>query len=178
MAGFGKRDFVYDATNDHYVCPAGKHLAYRMTSEEKGQQTRVYWTNGCETCPLKRDCTTGKERRVRRWEREEVVERVQARLDSRPSIMRVRRETVEHTFGTLKAWMGAAHFRMKTLKHVATEMALHVLAYNIKRVLAIVGIKKLLEAIAGFLWRLFGCQIARRGKKPIQRSQAVGRMPV
>ena len=121
---------------------------------------RVYWTNICEACPLKHDRTTGKERRVRRWVREDVLERVQARLDSRPGMMRVRRETIEHTFGTLKAWMGATHFKMKTLKHVATEMALHVLAYNIKRVLAIVGIEKLVEAIAAFLSRLLGLLVA------------------
>ena len=125
-----------------------------MTRDEDGQVIHVYWTNACETCPLKRDCTTGKERRVRRWEREDVLERVQARLDSSPGAMQVRRETVEHPFGTLKAWMGATHFKMKTLKHVATEMALHVLAYNIKRVLAIVGVAELLKAIAANLLRL------------------------
>ncbi|MEQ1718595.1 MAG: transposase, partial [Hyphomicrobium sp.] len=157
---FDKRDFVYNPAKDHYVCPAGQHLIHRATSEEKGQSIRVYWTTVCETCPLKRDCTTGKERRIRRWEREDVLERVQARLDSSPGMMRVRRETIEHTFGTLKAWMGATHFKMKTLKHVATEMALHVLAYNIKRVLAIVGIEKLLEAIAAFLSWLLGPQVA------------------
>ena len=108
---------------------------------------RVYWTNICEACPLKRDCTTGKERRVRRWVREDVLERVQARLDSRPGMMRVRRETIEHTFGTLKAWMGATHFLTKTLPRVSTEMSLHVLAYNLKRTMEIVGIQPLMEAI-------------------------------
>ena len=100
---FDKRDFAYDPAKDYYVCPAGNHLTHRMTSEEKGQQIRVYWTNVCETCPLKRDCTTGKERRVRRWEREDVLERMQARLDSKSGQMQVRRETVEHPFGTIKA---------------------------------------------------------------------------
>jgi transposase len=159
---FDKRDFVYDVAKDHYVCPAGKQLSRRMTREEDGQVLHIYWTNVCEACSLKRDCTTGKERRVRRWDREDVLERVQARLDRNPGAMQVRRETVEHPFGTLKAWMGATHFRMKTLRHVATEMALHVLAYNIKRVLAIVGVAELLKAIAALLLWFAGQKAASR----------------
>ena len=129
----------------------------------------VYWADTCANCPLKRDCTTGKERRVRRWEKEDVLERAQARLDGFPGAMRQRRETAEHPFGTLKAWMGATHFKMKTLKHVATEMALHVLAYNIKRVIAILGAPKLIEAICAFIsllaaaiWRGWACWRAQR----------------
>jgi transposase len=159
---FDKRDFTYDPSKDHYVCPAGKHLTYHMTTEEKGQQMRSYWTNVCATCPLKRDCTTGKERRIKRWEREDVLDRMQARLDEKPGQMQVRRETVEHPFGTLKAWMGATHFKMKSLKHVATEMALHVLAYNIKRVLAIIGVKDLLTAISALLLLFAGLRTAFR----------------
>jgi hypothetical protein len=100
---------------------------------------------------LKADCTTGKERRVRRWEREDVLKRAQARLDVNPRAMQLRRETVEHPFGTIKAWMGATHFRMRTLQHVATEMALRVLAYNVKRVIAILGVPALVKAITAFL---------------------------
>ena len=106
-----------------------------------------YWTSACKTCPIKDQCTTGPERRVKRWEHEAVLERVQARLDRNPDKMRLRRETVEHPFGTIKAWMGATHFKMKTLKHVATEMALHVLAYNMKRLMAIIGVSGLIAAI-------------------------------
>ena len=116
---FDKDDFIYDSAHDCYVCPAGEHLTYRMSREEGGRVIRTYWTNVCEVCPLKSDCTTGKERRVRRWEHEDVLERVQARLDSNPDAMQQRSETVEHPFGTIKAWMGATHFKMKTLKHVA-----------------------------------------------------------
>ena len=144
---FGKDDFVYDPQQDHYLCPAGQRLTYRMSRDEDGRNIRFYWTNACGVCPLKSDCTTAKERRVRRWEREEVLERVQARLDRRSDAMIVRRSTVEHPFGSIKAWMGATHFRMKTLKHVATEMALHVLAYNLKRVMAILGVRELLRAM-------------------------------
>jgi hypothetical protein len=118
-----------------------------MSREEDGRNIRFYWTNTCEACLLKSGCTTAKERRVRRWERENVLERVQARLDRRSDAMIVRRSTVEHPFGSIKAWMGATHFRMKTLKHVATEMALHVLAYNLKRVMAILGVRELLRAM-------------------------------
>jgi transposase len=105
-------------------------------------------TDACRTCPIKAQCTTGKERRITRWEHEEVVEAVQQRLDKNPDAMRQRRETVEHPFGTLKMRMGATHFLMKTLPKVAGEMALHVLAYNLTRVMNIVGIKPLMAAIA------------------------------
>jgi transposase len=148
---FDKDDFIYDPENDHYACPAGQRLMRRMTSDDKGRAIHVYWTSVCGDCPLKSDCTTGKERRVRRWEHEDVLDRAQARLDSFPGAMQQRRETVEHPFGTIKAWMGATHFKMKTLAHVATEMALHVLAYNIKRVIAILGVAELIEAIVAFL---------------------------
>jgi hypothetical protein len=151
---FDKEDFIYDREKDRYLCPAGQHLTRRMTCEENGRVLHVYWTNTCGECPLKSDCTTGKERRVRRWEREDVLERAQARLDASPGAMQLRRETVEHPFGTIKAWMGATHFKMKTLQHVATEMALHVLAYNVKRVIAILGVPGLVDAITAFLWWL------------------------
>jgi transposase len=151
---FDKSDFVYDPENDRYVCPVGQHLTFRMSREEKGRMIHTYWINSCLTCPLRSDCTTGKERRVRRWEREDVTDRAQARLDSFPGAMQQRRETVEHPFGTIKAWMGATHFKMKTLAHVATEMALHVLAYNIKRVIAIIGVPELIKGIATFLLSL------------------------
>ncbi len=153
---YDKRDFVYDPARDRYTCPAGQHLNYRMSREENGRVIRTYWTNVCATCPLKSDCTTGKERRVRRWENEAVLDRAQDRLDRNPGMMQVRRETVEHPFGTIKAWMGATHFKMKTLKHVATEMALHVLAYNIKRVIEILGVPDLIKAIAAFLSWILG----------------------
>ena len=101
----------------------------------------------CPTCAIKHRCTTGRERRIPRWEHEHVLEAVQRRLDEHPEKMRQRRETVEHTFGTIKSWMGSTHFQMKTLAHVATEMALHVLAYNLKRVMNILGINPLIEAM-------------------------------
>src|SRR5690349_19826617 len=144
---FGKQDFRYLADEDVYICPAGETLPYRYSNEEDGLIQRRYWTNACQSCPIKRTCTSGKERRITRWEHEHVLEAVQRRLDEHPEKMRQRRETAEHPFGTMKARMGATHFLMKTLPRVASEMALHVLAYNLTRVINIMGVRPLIEAI-------------------------------
>jgi hypothetical protein len=144
---FGKQDFIYLDERDTYICPAGHGLTYHMTTQEGDKQIRRYWTTECGSCALKAKCTTGPERRIPRWEHEHVLEAVQARLEADPQAMRRRRETVEHPFGTIKARMGATHFLMKTLPKVAAEMALHVLAYNLTRVMNIMGVKPLLAAI-------------------------------
>jgi transposase len=144
---FGKQDFVYLASEDIYRCPAGEKLTYRYTSDEDDKMLRRYWTMACSSCPLKARCTTGPQRRISRWEHEHLLEAVQERLDKNPQAMRVRRETAEHPFATLKMRMGATHFLMKTLPRVATEMAMHVLAYNLTRVMNIVGIQPLIAAM-------------------------------
>jgi transposase len=144
---FGKQDFVYLADDDVYRCPAGQTLTRRFTSVEDGMNLYVYWTTKCAGCPLKSRCTSGKERRIKRWEHEAVIDAMQERLDRTPHAMRIRRATVEHPFGTLKAWMGATHFKTRTLDKVRTEMSLHVLAYNLKRVIAILGIQPLMQAM-------------------------------
>src|SRR3984893_5577359 len=144
---FGKQDFVYLSDEDVYRCPAGEKLKYHYTNEEDGQQLQRYWTNTCRDCALKPRCTTGKERRITRWEHEHVLEAVQKRLDKNPLAMRQRRETAEHPFGTLKMRMGATHFLMKRLPKVAIEMALHVLAYNLTRVMNIMGCRPLMAAM-------------------------------
>jgi hypothetical protein len=144
---FSKRDFVYHADENEYECPAGERLIWRFETQEKGLTLHKYWSSHCPNCPIKAQCTTGTYRRITRWEHEAVVEAAEARLDQEPERMRTRRQTVEHPFGTLKAWMGYTHFQMKTLKHVRTEISLHVLAYNFKRVLAILGVQPLLQAI-------------------------------
>ena len=144
---FGKQYFVYVAKDDVYLCPAGERLTYRYTNEEAGKTLRRYWTTACLTCALKPQCTTGRERRISRWQHEHVLETVQRRLDEHPERMRQRRETVEHPFGTMKARMGATHFLTKTLPKVATEMALSVLAYNLTRVMNLIGVKPLISAI-------------------------------
>jgi len=145
---FGKQDFIYIAEQDAYRCPAGQLLPHHMTSVEKGMTLHRYWDlASCTACSLKSRCTTGKERRITRWEHEAVIEAMQERLDRAPKAMRIRRATAEHPFGTLKAWMGATHFKMKTLERVKTEMSLHVLAYNLKRVIAILGPQPLMAAM-------------------------------
>ena len=136
------------AEEDVYLCPAGERLVYHYTNEEKGLTLHRYWTTAYQNCAIKDQCTTGKERRITRWEHEDILEAVQQRLDEHPEKMRQRRETVEHPFGTIKSWMGSTHFQMKTLKRVGTEMALHVLAYNLKRVMNILGIRPLIAAMS------------------------------
>ena len=145
---FGKQDFVYDDAEDVYRCPAGKQLTFRFAGIDAGKLMRRYWTSACGDCPLKAQCTTGPERRISRWEYEAVLEKVQSRLDHNPDAMRQRRSTAEHPFGTIKCWMGWTHFLCTTLPKVATEMSLNVLAYNMKRVIAIMGVGALLEGMA------------------------------
>jgi hypothetical protein len=144
---FDRSEFHYQADDDEYKCPAGERLIYRFTRTEKGKEIRRYWSSACTACPIKNKCTSGDYRRVSRWVHETVVERAQARLDSAPDVMRVRRATVEHPFGTIKSWMGSTHFSMKTLSRVSTEMSLHVLAYNLKRVINLIGTRQLIAAI-------------------------------
>ena len=145
---FVKQDFRYVAEEDVYLCPAGERLVYHYTNVENGLTLHRYWTTACQGCAIKDQCTTGKERRITRWEHEDILEAVQRRLDEHPEKMRQRRETVEHPFGTIKSWMGSTHFQMKTLKRVGTGMALHVLAYNLKRVMNIMGIRPLIAAMS------------------------------
>ena len=144
---FDKADFAYDRDLDVYVCPAGETLTYRFTGQQDGKAIRSYWSGACADCVLKAKCTTSKERRVRRWEHEDVLERVQERLDADPAQLAVRSMTVEHPYGTIKSWMGATHFKMRRLKNVATEMALHVLAYNMTRAMKIMGIPAMIAAM-------------------------------
>ena len=145
---FTRRDFVYDAGHDHYTCPAGQKLTRGLArSDRKADVDHYRHLTACFTCPLKPKCTPDKLKRLKRWEREDVLDRMQARLDRMPDAMRVRRATVEHPFGTLKAWMGATHFKTKTLKQVRTEMSLQVLAYNLKRVIELVGVGTLVAAM-------------------------------
>jgi len=144
---FGRGDFHYIAEDDEYLCPAGERLILRFTKQERGRLMNCYWSSSCPRCPMKEKCTTGKYRRMNRWEHEAVLEAVQQRLDREPDKMRLRRATAEHPFGTLKGWMGWTHFSMRTLEHVGTEMSLHVLSYNIKRMINLKGVESLIEAI-------------------------------
>ncbi|KNE21032.1 IS1182 family transposase [Achromobacter spanius] len=144
---FDKTDFIYIAQDDEYQCPAGERAIHRFATVEKGLDLHIYWPSACPRCPLKQQCTTSSYRRIRRWEHEDVLERVQERLDRKPDAMTLRRRTVEHVFGTLKHWMGSTHFLTWTLAHVSTEMSLHVLAYNLKRLMRVLGIAGTMKAM-------------------------------
>ena len=158
---YDKADFHYIAADDEYQCPAGERLKRRTNTHDRGKPVARYWTLNCSACALKTKCTTGTERRVTRWEHEDVLDAMRERLDRHPEMMRLRRDTVEHPFGTLKRWMGAEHFLMKGLHNTGTEMSLHVLAYNLKRVINILGAEGLLRALyALFIAVLFTSQRA------------------
>jgi len=146
---FSKEDFQYIAEDDEYRCPADQRLIYSGdTFDKKSQKNlRLYRTSGCRDCKIKEQCTTGKERRISRWEHEDVLDVMQQRLEENPEKMLLRKQTVEHPYGTFKDWMGATHFQMRTLDNVKTEMSLHVLAYNMKRAIKLLGVRTLIEAI-------------------------------
>jgi hypothetical protein len=144
---FDKRDFVYLPEHDAYRCPAGERAIKRFTTVEHGMVLHRYWSSSCPSCPRRAQCTPSSYRRITRWEHEATLDRMQERLDRTPETARLRRQTVEHPFATLKAWMGSTHFLTKTLPRVSTEMSLHVLAYNFKRVMKIMGTGPLMEAI-------------------------------
>ena len=145
---FSKNDFIYIARQDQYQCPAGQRAIYRFSREENGLLIRRYWSSACPQCPIKAQCTPSDYRRISRWEHEAVLEAAQRRLDKKPEAMTLRRRTVEHVFGTLKYWMGSTHFLTRGLARVGTEMSLQVLAYNLKRVMRILGITKTLKAMS------------------------------
>ncbi len=125
---YDRRDFKYIANDDEYECPAGERAIYRFTTLENRLNLRVYWTSACATCQVRDKCTRSNYRRIRRWEHAACLDRMADRMSRSPDASRLRRQTVEHPYATLKMWMGSAHFLMKTLPKVSTEMSLHVLA--------------------------------------------------
>ncbi|CAB3883215.1 IS1182 family transposase ISBusp4 [Achromobacter aegrifaciens] len=144
---FDRSDFIYIAKDDEYLCPAGQRAIHRFTREENGLQLRRYWSSACPQCAMKERCTPSAYRRISRWEHEAVLEAAQRRLDQMPEAMKVRRRTVEHVFGTFKNWMGYTHFLTRRLGNVSTEMSLNVLAYNLKRVMRILGFQQTMKAM-------------------------------
>ena len=144
---YTRSDFIYDAEADEYICPAKERMSYRFSTEEKGKKFHVYMPRLCACCPLKAKCTTGKERRIKRWEKEHVLEAAEAELKKNPDAMRQRKQIAEHPYGTIKHWMGSTHFLMKRLANVQTEMSLHVLAYNLRRAINILGVPKIMEQL-------------------------------
>lgn len=145
---FTKQDFHYLPETDEYLCPSGERLYWHFTTKESGRLLRSYWNRAaCRSCAIKEQCSPSPERRVRRWEHERVLEAMKLRLKLKADAMRIRRQTVEHPFGTIKAWMGATHFLTRTMDRVSTEMSMHVLAYNLKRVINMMGVRGLVQAI-------------------------------
>jgi len=144
---FDKSDFIYIARVDQYQCPAGQRAIHRFSREEDGLQVRIYWSSACPACPMRARCTTSSYRRIRRWEHEAIADKVQQRLDRMPHAMTVRKSTIEHVFGTLKHWMGWTHFLTRGMQNVSTEMSLSVLAYNLKRLIAILGFARTMKAM-------------------------------
>jgi len=146
---FDKADFVYDREKNEYRCPAGQALIWRFAGVEKGMTLNRYCSSNCKTCPLKDRCTPSQQRRVTRWEHQDVLDDMQVQLEQSPDAMQIRC-TVEHPFGTIKSWMGATHFLTKGLERVKTEMSLHVLAYNVKRLMSLLGDAGMMEAIRAY----------------------------
>lgn len=144
---FDKRDFVYDPEANEYECPAGERAIHRFASEENGLTLHKYWSSACPRCLMKAKCTTSSYRRIARWEHEHVLETMQMLLDARPQAAVARRQTVEHVFGTLKSWLGTTPLLTKTLPKVKTEISLAVLAYNMKRMIKIMGTEGMVRAI-------------------------------
>jgi hypothetical protein len=144
---FGKSDFLYDGKRDAYICPAKQRLTYRFDTLDHGKIRRVYMTYACSRCALQTKCTTGNAKRLKRWEHEQVLDRAEAQLRKMPNAMTLRKQSVEHPFGSIKSWMGATHFVMKRLPNVQTEMSLYVLAYNLKWMIKLLGAPRLIQTI-------------------------------
>lgn len=147
---YDRSEFIYNAENDEYICPANQVLSKRHSSVEQGKKMDTYYASNpvCRACTQKERCTTGVNRRVRRWEHEQVLDELDSKMANEPSRMQTRRSTVEHPFGTIKNWMGHTHFQMRTMARVSTEMSLHILSYNLKRVISIMGVKQLMLEIS------------------------------
>lgn len=148
---FTTQDFIYDPELDRYTCPTGQKLTRGNVRSDRGPDPDVvHYRNltACGACLLKPRCTPDKLKRLKRWKREDALDVMQERLERMPDAMKIRRRTVEHPFGTIKAWMGATHFLTKTLTKVKTEMSLQVLACNMQRMIALFGVGPLIRAMA------------------------------
>jgi len=144
---YSKADFRYDAERNEYICPAGQRLTYRFDSIEHDKTLWVYMTYQCSSCPLQAKCTTGNAKRIKRWEKEHILEVADALLKKNPDAMRQRKRLVEHPYGTIKHWMGSTHFLMKRLPNVQAEMSLHVLSYNLRRAINILGVPRIMKQL-------------------------------
>lgn len=147
---FSREEFIYDAQQDCYLCPAKQKLTYRFPMTKSGKEVKVYETDACKTCALRAQCTRSKSnnRRIYRWVHEDIMEEMQQRVSENPEKIQKRKELVEHPFGTIKHWMNHGHFLLRGLEKVSGEGALTVLTYNLKRVINIIGVKELIAAVS------------------------------
>ena len=148
---FNRSLFQYDTDKDVYICPANQELTYRFSGIEKGMMMRRYFLDimTCRACSLKPQCSKSKgQRKIALWEHQGQIDQMDDVMAAMPDSMLVRKQTVEHPFGTIKCWMGATHFLTKRLPNVSTEMSLHVLAYNLRRMISMFGSDKLIAAIS------------------------------
>lgn len=142
-----EQSILFPERLDEYIADENPVRVIGAFVSELNLSNRKYWSSACPRCPIKSQCTTGAYRRITRWEHEQVLDDMQRRLEQMPDAMKVRRRTVEHPYATLKAWMGATHFLTRTLPRVSAEMALNVLAYNMKRVMKILGVQRTMEMV-------------------------------
>lgn len=146
---FSKEDFHYDPEQDCYWCPAGETLPFRFQTTEKGRDIKYYATSACSQCDIKAQCTRNKGgRRITRWVDEDLLDEMERRVKGEPEKMKLRKRLAEHPFGTIKHHWDQGHFLTRKLPNVRAEMALTILAYNIKRVIRILGVQRMIEALA------------------------------
>lgn len=146
---FAKEDFQYDPEKDCYWCPAGESLTFRFQTTEKKRDIKYYATPACAHCTIRHQCTSSKDgRRITRWVDEDLLDEMERRVRASPEKMKLRKQLAEHPFGTIKRPWNQGYFLTKGLENVGTEMSLTVLAYNIKRAINILGVPKMLEALA------------------------------
>lgn len=146
---FARKRFRYDQARDLFVCPQGEELRFRSMQNKGGKQFKVYKTKACVSCPLRQQCTTSKYgRKLERWLDQEVVDRLLARNRGRPELLKQRKTLAEHPFGTIKRGMNQGFFLLKGISKVTTETGLTVLSYNLKRVLNIMGVEKMISSMA------------------------------
>jgi transposase len=156
---FHKSEFRYEAERDVYHCPGGAVLSRVTQSGKRGQLVYFYGNaKACRGCPLRAQCTTADYRRVERWEHEAVLDRATARLAAAPEMMKLRRSVVEHPFGTIKFWGGHWAVQTRGMAGARTEFTLSVLAYNLRRLLKLVPMPKLLAELA---------KVAKLGSSPL-----------
>ena len=146
---FTKEDFIYEPDKDCYRCPAGKELSYRYQTLEQGRLMRSYEISGCKSCELRSKCSINKKgiRSIKRWVDEAILEAMARRVAENPEKLELRKCLAEHPFGTIKRAMDQGYFLLRGLTKVGTEVSLTILAYNLKRVITVLGVRKMVEAL-------------------------------